>query len=160
MNAKGLLAGCWHSILLSTLVYLYSRGRKNVSNFVPFPSETSFIYRRNLFRSIPFRIVCHTCVRARAVIREMRRPHCEDSSSSTWVLHSRFAFKKKPCFAPPLASLYRVCGGRVTWNSTERERNETGNVVWLLLYVIVRRPTAHAFGLRTSFYPNYFTHAA
>ena len=37
-----------------------------------------------------------------------------------WVLPSccfTFALRKKPCFAPPLASLYRVCRGRVTQNS-------------------------------------------
>ena len=29
----------------------------------------------------------------------------------------RVCAKKKPCFAPPLASLYRVCGGHVTRNA-------------------------------------------
>jgi hypothetical protein len=33
----------------------YSRGQKNISNFVPFPFETSFIYSWNSFRSVAFR---------------------------------------------------------------------------------------------------------
>ena len=80
--------------------HVYSRGQKNVSTFVPFrfvelpfPSESPFIYRWNSFRSVYNR--CRTCVRARAVIREMRRPHCEDISSSTYVgelLYRCFAF--------------------------------------------------------------------
>ena len=104
--------------------------KKNFSNFrsveLPFPSETPFIYRWNSFRSVYN--LCRTCVRARAVIREMRRPHCEDISSSTYVGTAFSLFRvcatKKPCFAPPLASLYRVCGGRGTRNS-QLNRNGT-----------------------------------
>ena len=105
---------------------MYTRGQKRFSNFVAFcfvelafPSETPFIYRWNSFRSVA--ILCHTCVRVRAITHEMRRPHCEDLSSSTCVGTAyslfRICAKKKPCFTPPLASLYRVCGERVTRNS-------------------------------------------
>ena len=106
-------------------------GVKNVSNFgpfrfveLPFPSETPFINPWNSFRTVPFRIV--------AVHTFARRPHCEDISSSNYVGTAFSSFHvcatKKPCFAPPLASLYRVCGGRGTRNS-QLERNETGNVL-------------------------------
>ena len=75
----------------------------------------------------------------------MRRLHCEDISSSTCVGTALLSFRvcatKKPCFAPPLASLYRVCGGRGTrnsqlngngteryWTANGKKRNKTGNV--------------------------------
>ena len=120
------LAAHAHRRLRICRCHILQLGSKNVSNFIPFrfvelpfPFET-LIYRWNSFRSVAFHL-CRTCVRVRAVIREMRMPHCEDISSSTCVGTAfsllRVCAKKKPCFALPLASLYRVCGRHVTRNS-------------------------------------------
>ena len=97
-------------------------------------SFRSLLKRRSFtvgIRSVPFRIVAVHSVCTRDVIHEMRRPHCEDLSSSTSVGTAfslfRVCAKKKSFFVPRyIASLYRVCGGRVTRNS---QLNGNGTIV-------------------------------
>ena len=105
----------------------YSRGQKNVSNFVPFRwASIPFWNAVHLpLELVPFRIVAvHAFVWGPSFAR------CEGFTvkmfllAPAWVLPTRFAFAlTKTGFAPPLASLYRICGRRVTRNS---QRN--GNV--------------------------------
>ena len=97
-------------------------------------SFRSLLKRRSFtvgIRSVPFRIVAVHSVCTRDVIREMRRPHCEDLSSSTSVGTAfslfRVCAKKKSCFVPPLYSeslpcLRRACHAEFT---TERKRNDS-----------------------------------
>ena len=59
----------------------------------------------------------------------MRRPHCEDISSSTYVGTAFSLFrvcpKNKPCFTPTNGTPEGVSHGIHNWTETERKRNRT-----------------------------------